>query len=50
MYAEKTLELLIAKYKFNNVLDIGFDAGEQAQWLRDRGKTYFPFTKVSMAI
>jgi SAM-dependent methyltransferase len=38
MYAKQALELLLAKYKFTNVLDIGFGGGEQAQWFRERGK------------
>ncbi len=38
MFGEQALDLLIQKYKFSKVLDIGFGGGEQADWFRARNK------------
>ena len=38
MFGNQALDLLIEKYQFSKVLDIGFGGGEQAAWLRERNK------------
>ena len=36
--SNEAIELLVAKYRFKTVLDIGSGAGHHAVWLRERGK------------
>ncbi|MCA3695819.1 bifunctional 2-polyprenyl-6-hydroxyphenol methylase/3-demethylubiquinol 3-O-methyltransferase UbiG [Aquidulcibacter sp.] len=36
--SNQAIELLVAKYRFKTVLDIGSGAGHHAVWLRERGK------------
>jgi SAM-dependent methyltransferase len=38
MFGDQALDLLIEKYEFFQVLDIGFGQGEQTKWLREKNK------------
>ena len=38
MFGQEALDLLIAKYKFSKVLDVGFGGGQQAEWFRKKNK------------